>query len=228
MDRAARRRRLGATVAKIEAAVLSMYPAAKDIADVRAEYEIRLSRAVTSVLNGESSAKDLERTHWALIRAYAMQVYLEGMRDGGISDAGPDDLTSGDEQTIRAWEQGQKEFIAGLAEAAAAAADLPKGTPERRSAQAGVNSRVDLWGQSLRDLGNEGKASALKNMMVTWRLGRTEEHCETCVRLNGTRRRVSWFMDRDYRPQMNGAAMDCGGWRCECKLVDDKGKQVMP
>lgn len=195
---------------------------------MRAEYEIRLSRAVTAVLNGDSSADDLERAHWALIRAYAMQVYLEGMRDGGMEDAGPDDLTAEDEQAIRAWEQRQKEFIGGLAEAAAAAAAMPRGTPERRSAQASVNARVELWGQSLRDLGNEGKASALRNMAVTWRLGSTEKHCATCARLDGERHRLSWFVSRDYRPQANGAAMECGGWRCECTLRDDRGRQVMP
>lgn len=55
-----------------------------------------------------------------------------------------------------------------------------------------------------------------------------EQHCETCASLNGTRHRMSWFVERDYIPQKPGAAMDCGGWRCQCTLVDTEGNQVAP
>ena len=200
----------------------------KDIPDVQAEYEIRLSRAVVDVMNGDETMQALERTHWALIRAYAMQMFIEGLRDGGIEGAGPDDLDADDEAAIKTWEDGQREYISGLAAAAAAAAALPEGSKEQIAAQRAVNERVKLWGQSLRDLGNMGKASAMKNKMVTWRLGATEEHCTTCATLNGKRRRLKWFTERDYYPQKNGAAMECGGWRCECTLRDDKGRQVLP
>ncbi len=51
------------------------------------------------------------------------------------------------------------------------------------------------------------------------------EHCDTCLGLNNTRHSARWYINRDYIPGKPGAAMDCGGWNCQCYLTNDEGKQ---
>jgi hypothetical protein len=75
-----------------------------------------------------------------------------------------------------------------------------------------------MWVDSLRTLGELGRAYARQNEKVQWTLGDTEVHCETCLRLSHMKpHRVSWFTNRGYIPRQNGSAMlDCGGWQCDC------------
>ena len=79
----------------------------------------------------------------------------------------------------------------------------------------------------MRNLGDLGKASAKSNQPLTWRLGKTEEHCDTCAKLDGQTHRLKWYTARDYMPKKPGAAMDCGGWNCDCGLFDKDGKRVI-
>ena len=89
-----------------------------------------------------------------------------------------------------------------------------------------VNQRADGYTQSNIAVYNAGVMFAKAKKMLTWHLGETEEHCDTCSDLNGQRHRAEWYLSRNYIPQQPGAAMDCGGWRCQCFLTDDKGEAV--
>ena len=70
------------------------------------------------------------------------------------------------------------------------------------------------------------KMLAKKTQMLTWRLGETEKHCPTCSRLDGKSHRASWYIANDYIPRKPGAALDCGGWNCDCFLTDQSGKEI--
>lgn len=72
---------------------------------------------------------------------------------------------------------------------------------------------------------NAGLMYAKKNEMLTWQYGDTE-HCETCLKLNGKAHKAAWYLARDYIPGKPGAAMDCGGYRCKCRLLDKDGKEI--
>ena len=57
-----------------------------------------------------------------------------------------------------------------------------------------------------------------------WVLGNTEKHCATCKSLAaGAGHTIDWYIARDYIPGRNGAAMECGGYWCDCTLVDAAG-----
>jgi len=73
---------------------------------------------------------------------------------------------------------------------------------------------------------NAAALMAKKNQILTWHLGNTEKHCDTCLALNGNSHRASWYIDHDYIPRKPGAAMDCGGYHCDCKLKDKSGDEV--
>ena len=89
--------------------------------------------------------------------------------------------------------------------------------------------RRDGYLATLDGVYNAGLMYAQKNVVVEWELGDTEEHCETksgtigCLNLaNGPAHRISWYLSRDLIPRKNGAAMTCGGWRCDCRLRNKK------
>lgn len=188
------------------------------------EYQVQLERLINRALSsGGISASEFRADHKSLIREYGPEAFNDGLKAGGVDD-GPDDE---DDEVIRAWIAEQLTHVADFAAYVTGARKLD---PEARaSAEREATRRGVLWVQAMENLQALGKASALKNMMVTWKLGRTEKHCGTCASLNGKRRRLKWFTERDYLPQQVGSeTLECGGWNCDCTLRDDKGKVVLP
>jgi hypothetical protein len=197
--------------------------AVKSIQGYADEFQLRLSESVAEFFNRQASAAEVGSVLKNLLRGYARDTYLEGMREGGV-DEPESDITDEEEADISAWVSEQFGFVPGFVQAV----KDTRTAEDNESAQAGINNRVELWAGSLANLGSLGKARALANIMCTWVYGDTE-HCATCEKLNGRRKRMSWFLDNGYIPQENGSdTLECGGWRCQCKLVNDKGKQVMP
>lgn len=86
--------------------------------------------------------------------------------------------------------------------------------------------RADGYTQTLASIYNAAALIMAGRKMLTWRLGETEKHCDTCLKLDGQRHRSSWFMDHNYVPRQPGAGMDCGGYNCDCRLEDDDGNEV--
>lgn len=88
----------------------------------------------------------------------------------------------------------------------------------------GANT-ADRWAGALDGFYNAVKLAGAGNRMLTWTLGDTEQHCDTCQSLDGQRHRASWYSSRGYYPRKPGSATDCGGWRCDCSLIDDSGEE---
>lgn len=196
----------------------------KTIEDSAIDYEIALTEIAADVFNRARSRADAERAIDRLIAERAEDVYAEGLAEAGDGEV---ELTDQDRETIREWVLDQQSYSGGLADAMAAVVREPD-LDTRRGMERAIFERLKTWVASLRVLGGKAKASALANRMVTWIYGDTD-HCRTCERLNGKRHRLSWFTSREYIPQEPGSgSLECGGWRCQCVLVDDDGDQVLP
>lgn len=89
-----------------------------------------------------------------------------------------------------------------------------------------VTARIAGYASSLDGVNNSGRMWGMKNKMLTWRLGDTEQHCDTCAKLNGNAHRAKWYLAHNYIPRQPGADMDCGGYRCDCSLTDANGEAV--
>jgi hypothetical protein len=89
-----------------------------------------------------------------------------------------------------------------------------------------ITTRADGYVATVLSVYNAAVLLAKKNQMLTWNLGGTETHCETCKSLGGQRHRASWYLNRDYIPRKPGAAMLCGGYYCDCTLSDDDGNDI--
>lgn len=88
-----------------------------------------------------------------------------------------------------------------------------------------ATEKADGYTNALKGVYNVGKLMAKPNQLLTWKYGETE-HCDTCERLNGQRHKAAWYIARNYIPGKPGAAMECGGYRCQCGLYDANGLEV--
>ncbi len=202
----------------------------KSIATLVQGYVDDLTRDVQDVLDGSLAWSEAKRRHRTYIRDNAEPAYLEGLAEGGAEDA---ELTDTDRATIKVWIDTQLGYVAGLwADVSALFTDYYGGKISRTEyvdRRRALYERIGVWGDALRDLANQGKAAALADVMCTWEYGDTVEHCRTCEKLSGKRHRLSWFTSRGYIPREVGSeTLECGGWRCQCRLVADDGKQVLP
>lgn len=202
----------------------------KSVDSVVSEYLSDLTRLFKRVWDDELLPSSASRSHKALLNEHAEPAFIEGLIEGGVDEP---ELSDEDDETIGEWIATQAKAVPGLWD------DIERTLREFtngviNSAQLatrkdGYLGRLDVWARALRDLAGRGKTSALKDVMVTWRLGRTEEHCRVCNRLNGTKRRLSWFIDKGYVPQeVASETLDCGGYHCLCTLRDSRGRVVLP
>ena len=92
----------------------------------------------------------------------------------------------------------------------------------------GVYNRMQMWVNAMSSLEGQAKMSVQANAMGTWKLGKTEEHCDTCRKLNGKRHRLRWFTDQGFIPREPGSeTLECGGWNCDCGIFSDSGSQLI-
>lgn len=87
-------------------------------------------------------------------------------------------------------------------------------------------ARADGYAATLDSVYSQAQMWGNKNQMLEWVLGATEVHCETCAELSGNKHKASWYLSRDYIPRKPGASMECGGYRCDCSLIDKNGDEV--
>jgi hypothetical protein len=212
------RAELRVLLAQARALLLAQAPAIKSVNEVLREYDDTLTRFAFDVLRG-GSAVDFRRSHKALLRSLALAAYVEGLREGGVSQ---DEMDDDDHAAVRAWVDGQVAHVNDFA--TWLAGGEPRNSEDKRRQLA---DRVALWVQALENLGGLGRASAQKNMMCEWRVG-DAEHCATCLELNGQRHRLKWFTSKGYIPREVGSdTLDCGGYNCQCSLVNDKGERIL-
>jgi len=184
----------------------------KTIAQMVRNYQDNLERFVHDALRTRDQL-DFRRAHRALLRTSARPAYVEGMREAGGDE---DDLEEDDVTTINGWVDEQVGFTGEFAKAVYEASGV--GVDEK--AVEAVLARVPVWADSLRTLGDLGRASILKNKPGVWRYGETE-HCRVCEWLDGQRHRVKWFTGKGYIPRENGSkTLECKGFNCMCGIYD--------
>lgn len=163
----------------------------------------------------------LRTEHKRLIKSTGPLAYGEGLAAGGVP---AEEADESDQNAIAEWVASQSSYVNDFAKAVVEAA-------KDASKSAAIRQRVDSWVDAVSTIGNMGKMSAQKNMMVTWRLNahhQTTEHCKTCPKLDGSRHRMKWFTDKRLIPREPGNPnLECGGWKCGCGLVNDSGELII-
>ena len=96
---------------------------------------------------------------------------------------------------------------------------------DRQAGMDGINSRLDSWAERWNDTKDRAiLLAAPKDLALQWVYGDTE-HCETCQALNGVIAYAGAWNEAELKPQSPpNEALECGGWRCQCRLepTDEK------
>lgn len=86
-----------------------------------------------------------------------------------------------------------------------------------------IVDRIELWvNKGLSRVYNLGISSARDNPLLGWRLGKTEEHCETCLAAARQVHRAKRWKEAGLTPKSD--TLLCGGFRCDCEFVQVQGR----
>ncbi len=178
---------------------------------IRADLVNRLADAFQSAVstNGRAAGNAAKR---------ALAEDIPAAFGRGYSDAGGGELEDDDNAWVTAKQAEQIDY---MADALASLRGLGDSITEDA-----INARVELWAGMLDGVYVEGKLRGARNKMLTWRLGETEVHCDTCAKLDGQRHSAKWWAAHDYIPREPGSdTLDCKGYNCDCRLEDDDGNE---
>jgi len=176
-----------------------------------AQYERQLWSHVRDFYSGETNAFEFIDDFVGSIDHQFGKAWNEGAR---AVEVDPKDFSEEDLAVLDEMIKAEREFILKFGEdiEAAVAAGVPVAT---------FRSRVSVWANKYNEVVNKAKVYFGKKTKLEWQLGATEEHCETCARLNGI---VAWAQEWEesgVKPQSApNDDLECGGWRCDCSLAN--------
>lgn len=166
-------------------------------------------------LLSRARAEKMGRVQWAsamraIMRRYGRKAYVDGMADGGVED----EPTEDDNITINELAASQSQYITELGNVLYKEDGISDATADVKAAM-WYNKSIDPFYQA-------GLLSADANGLYEWVFGKTEQHCDSCRRLNGQRHRLKGWK-ANIMPK--SSELDCGGWLCDCNLVKARGRQ---
>jgi hypothetical protein len=187
--------------------------AMKDYADTRAEF---VQEMLTII--GQGQADDVSRQKFSgsmrtALRRYGLQAFQDGITEGSEADH---ESFSEDELTIfKAWNAETADYISGLS------SELYK---EGGITESEVELRADMWGRkSLNDIFYTGYRIGGANKALTWHIGGTIDHCDSCKANDGVTKTADEWGQSGF---VQDRRLDCGGWKCECFYTDSQGNRV--
>lgn len=187
-----------------------------DLSSVNSRYHDTITSALIDYFEGSGIAKPRNQIKNAMIIAFG-DAFDMGYTDGGGELPIPDDALG--------WIEARLNQEAGYIDMLFQDAKMLR-KDEEFDYFAWATARADGYTSTLQAIYNAGALWAKGNQKLTWNLGNTEKHCDTCKELNGTAHRASWYISHDYIPRQPGASMECGGYNCDCYLTDPKGETV--
>lgn len=146
------------------------------------------------------------------------RAWNEGMRLNGLDPL--QDMTPDFEEKLQAMIDEEYNHVLDFAQAIEdARAD---GTPVQN-----LRARSELWAARYDDAVSRSLIATKPEACFEWQLGRTEQHCATCSALNGHVATGKEWQESGYQPQSPpNDALECGGWRCDCRLAPTDAKSM--
>lgn len=183
-----------------------------------AYFEATLTRMVRNVYDGDLGGEFVQIMR-DLVLGQISQAFETAWTDDGNELPPPEYIRDASQEMVREQWTHIDDFYRAIIDA--------------RVDQTGVDallSRVQLWANRYNEAYNEGVRLIALNTggKLIWRLGRTEQHCDTCSRLNGIVAYASEWETAGVKPQAApNPYLTCGGWRCDCSL-DPTNKRKSP
>lgn len=184
-------------------------PQQKAYSFTKAQFVQDWTDLILSGLGDDVSRRNFGTAARAQLYRYGKMVFADGLREGGV-DGEMDDF---DLKQVQNWLSDQSGYVTHFANE----------VYKQGLSEAQVSQRAEMWAnKSLDEMYTAGLISADKNGLYRWDLGRTEQHCPTCLRMSGQQHRLKEYYKRDVLPR--SSKLDCGGWQCDCRLVRTSGQ----
>lgn len=185
----------------------------KDYTDTASAFASDFADFASSNSQSDTSAAVLRALLRNKLRISGLHAYEDGLREGGVNptDVSPDDRAN----AVATWMAAQSPYVDNFVnELKASGLSAPQ-----------VTIRADMWvNKSLRTIYNAGLADANNNQMYQWQLGATEQHCQTCLALNGQVHKMKDYVKAGLLP--GSSALACKGYNCDCHLVPVSGRST--
>lgn len=182
----------------------------KSIQSTRLDFEMEMEGFIE-----EARAERLTRRRFgtlmrSVIRKYGIRAYRDGLMDGGVEDGAMDTEDYQEAESL-------------IAQQSVYVTDFANTLYDKGISDAQAYGKPEMWfNKSLMPLYQAGLASADRNGLYEWVLGKTEQHCKTCLALNGQRHRMKEYTKRNLVPQ--ASILECKGFNCDCRLVKSTGR----
>jgi hypothetical protein len=185
-----------------------------------AEYHARLWRAALALFHGGADPSFIA-TFARSIDVELTKAWNEGGKALGIE---PDEMTDRDMKVLAGIIANENKFILGMASDIQAAA---AGGMEEEAFVSQFGNRVNVWSARYPDVVNQALLYFGKKEKLVWKLGKRENHCSTCPRLNGIVAFGDEFSRVGYHPQRpKNELLECQGWECACTLSPTKARRT--
>lgn len=178
----------------------------------QAYYESTLTRLVRTLYKGEIDELQFLQVMDGLVEAQLRKAWFEGMAENELTQ---EDMTPEWQAMLDGIIADEKSHIGDFAHEIVSASKLT-GEPIDP-----YLARCSLWANRYGDTRNQAKmATSEPGDKMEWQLGATEQHCATCLSLNGIVARATDWVISGFHPQgPPNSMLECGGWRCDCSLV---------
>jgi hypothetical protein len=182
------------------------------------DYFLRtLSASVRALWAGNISEAEFVDRLAGLLEQQMRRAWNEGMRENGLDPA---------KDMKDEWEQKYQDLVAeqfGYVDQFAA--DIVEARSKEGATVDQFIARAEMWANNYTSTVNTAIiVTGEKDAHYVWRLGATEEHCETCLGLNGIVALADdWAQLAAQGIEPQGDKLVCGGWNCDCRieLTDD-------
>lgn len=184
------------------------------------EFRSRLWQAVLRLFHGGSEANFIASFARSIDRDLT-EAWNEGGRSVGVD---PDEMTADDLIILDSIISNENDFILNLT------GDIEAARQEELDEEkftSKFGARVDLWANRYTETANRARMHFGAQARFQWQLGKTEDHCATCARLNGIIAFGREWEQARLHPQMPpNPLLECGGWRCDCRFKPTKAKRT--
>lgn len=190
----------------------------KDAIKTVAFYQRSIEGLIRDLYRGDIGQADFENGLVDLIDQQLDRAWREGMRKNELDPE--KDMTPEMEQELERIKLAELDHVTGFAEAITEAAEKDAENEKPKESLPGLYVRGGAWSNRYNDVVTQAvQFTAEPDNKLAWRLGATEEHCETCAALDGLVATAEEWAESGFKPQAppNGM-LDCGGWRCDCSL----------
>ena len=193
----------------------------QDIASIEDEYNTKLYGVMDDYTQTDRPITAFKNAFKRVVYEGFFAAAKSGWIDGGAKGSISEDVTS----YVNARFERETQFID----------ELFKELKEKRKTGTAdevagyIKARADGYTGTLDGVYVYAKMAAQKERIGIWRYGDTVAHCQTCSDLEGEKHPLSWFIDNGYIPRQRGSTtLECGGWHCECEIVDaETGERIV-